>query len=79
MPGTEKRFGFEEAKYAATPASHRFASRQVRHYHLDAGRADAGNNLRLSGFALHKRLDGQSLAGSGALVFEGELLESPRH
>ena len=38
------------------------------------------DDIRLAFGVKHERevVDGQSLAGSGALVFEGELLELPR-
>ncbi len=78
MPETENRFGFEKIEYAATQASRRFASRCVKRYQYDLSGSGYRDHKRPSGFAFSGRLDGQSLAGSGALVFEGELLESPR-
>lgn len=61
--------------YTAVENEERLAERNFRK--LAASRA-ATKNLRKSPFFRLASQSGQKLAGSGALVFEGELLEFPR-
>lgn len=64
--------------YTAITGKERFRNRQIACFSLEDGRvtkiAPTGNSTFVPG----ARLDGQALAGSGALVWEGELLELPR-
>ncbi|MBL4725669.1 MAG: hypothetical protein JKY83_03150 [Rhizobiaceae bacterium] len=61
--------------YTAIENEERLAERNFRRL---AASSAATKNLRKSPFFRMASQSGQMLAGSGALVFEGELLEFPR-
>lgn len=67
---------FGQTTYVVTPGEVRFASRNVERIssrELNAPRKPSFPSF--AGFQAASRLDGQALAGTGALVFEGELLD----
>ena len=74
MASLEKAGG-NSVCYTAVENEERLAERNFRR--LAASNA-ATKNLRKSPFFRLASQSGQTLAGSGALVFEGELLEFPR-
>lgn len=72
--GTEK---IDTTGYAVIRGEARYAKRSVTRYHYDEGKVSHGETA--TGFNPASCLDGQALAGTGALVFEGELLDPSRH
>ncbi len=62
--------------YIATDAKSRFNNRDVRRVRAD-GKKSSPEKTRV--FVPFSGFDGQSLAGSGALVWEGEILSTSRH
>lgn len=74
MASLEKTSG-NSVCYTAVENEERLAERNFRRL---AASSAATKNLRKSPFFRLASQSGQMLAGSGALVFEGELLEFPR-
>ena len=64
--------------YTITLGNERYRNRQIVCFSLDDGRVTKTTPAGTSTFVPASPLDGQALAGTGALVFEGELLELPR-
>ena len=76
MPHNKTNNGFDKVAYSATNPSVRLSSRKFKRYPATHSTAKDSSSASFSRFGA--RLDGQSLAGTGALVFEGELLVTPR-
>lgn len=70
-----EKAGGNSVCYSAVENEKRLAERDFRRL---AASSAATKNLRKSPFFRLASQSGQKLAGSGALVFEGELLEFPR-
>ena len=66
--------------YSTLVGEDRCHTRDFVRYAYDSGNITQSKTAatKRSGFNLAAKFDGQSLAGTGALVFEGELLEFPR-
>ncbi|MEO0327567.1 MAG: hypothetical protein AAF217_03105 [Pseudomonadota bacterium] len=58
--------------YTVTASSERLSERCLRTYSVRG--SSSKNDQRTSKFVAFPPFDGQSLAGTGALVFEGEIL-----